>query len=165
MAFAVALKSPMKKPERISRSLGIFAGQVTMSSYATTLVECTALTRYFKPISHTNATAASFPHGIVSVAVDPISDLGYAWRWDAVTGAFDCYYPTSVVATTLGVKVDSDVSSGTIAVIYGSGEKVLHATSGVGSLDVVAAAVKGAGAEAAANDDTGTVNFVAIGFI
>jgi hypothetical protein len=165
MAFSVTVNSPMKNAERISRSLGIYAGQVTISSYATTLVECTAITKYFKDVAHTGATAALFPHGIVSCECDAISESGFAWRWDATTGAFECYYPTSVAATTLGVAVNSDVSSGTIAVIYGSGEKVLHATSGVGTLDVVQAATETAGSEANANDAVGTVNFIAIGLI
>ena len=61
MAFNITVSSPMKNPERISRSLGVYAGQVAMSSYALTLIECTAITDKFVDISHTNATAALFP--------------------------------------------------------------------------------------------------------
>lgn len=165
MAFSTTVKSPMNKAERISRSLGVYAGQISMSSYATTLVECTAITRYFKPISHTNATAAVFPHGIVSMVADPVSDLGFCWRWDSTTGAFDCYYPTNVASHAAVIIVDSDISSaGTAHVDSGAGV-LIHALSGSGTLSSTVAAVEAEASEANANDDTGTINFVAIGFI
>jgi len=151
MAFSATVRSPMNKAERISRSLGVYAGQITISSYATTLVECTAITKYFKPISHTNATAALFPHGIVSMAVDPVSESGFCWRWDATTGAFDCYYPSSMVfsGSATGAAVTWDSALGSVG---------LQAVSKEGTIVKVAT-------EAAANAAVGTVNFVAIGFI
>ena len=165
MAFSVTVKSPMKKPERISRSLGVFAGQITISSYATTLVECTAITKYFKPIGHTNATAALFPHGIVSMAVDPISESGFCWRWDATTGAFDCYYPTNDASWSINIPVDSGAPGTALTFDSGGGVGKLHAQSAVGNISLAVAAVEAAGSEANANDAVGTVNFVAIGFI
>lgn len=151
MAFSVTVQSPMNKAERVSRSLGVFAGKVTISSYNTTLVECTAITKYFVDVGNTETSAALFPKGIVSMVVDPISESGFAWRWDATTGAFQCYYPTSIVfsgsATGGNVTWDS-------------------ALAGVG---MQAASVPGTfysiGREAADNDAVGAVNFVAIGFI
>ena len=151
MAFSATVRSPLKKADRISRNLGIYAGQITISSYATTLVECTGITKFFKPISHTNATAALFPHGIVSCVAEGMSELGFVFRWDATTGAFDCYYPTSIVF------------SGSA-----TGGNVTWASNleGVG---MAAASVPGTfysiGREAAADDAVGTVNFTAIGFI
>lgn len=166
MAFGVTLKSPMSKPERISRSLGIFAGQITISSYATTLVECTALTRYFRPITNTDATAALFPKGIVSCVPSAISESGFAFRWDATTGAFRVYYPTNVASHTTNIVVDSDVSSGIGGALWDSGGgALLHVTSGVGNIPVSVAATEAIGSEANANDAVGTIDFVAIGFI
>ena len=151
MAFSVTVKSPMKNAERISRSLGMFAGQITISSYATTLVECTAITKYFKPIGSTETTAALFPHGIVSMVVDPISESGFCWRWDATTGAFDCYYPTSIVFS-------GSATGGNLA--WDS------ALAGVGmQCGSAPGTFKSIGREATANDAVGTVNFVAVGFI
>lgn len=148
MAFSVSVKSPMSKPERISRSLGLFAGQITISSYATTLVECTAITKYFKPISHTNATAALFPKGVVSCVPSAISESGFAFRWDATTGAFRVYYPTEIVMAK---------SSAANAVVQVVGA-ALACTSAAHTVSYV-------GAEANANDAVGKVDFVAIGFI
>lgn len=149
MAFSVTLRSPMKKPERISRSLGVFAGQVHVASYATTLIELTALTRYFLPIGHTNATAAYFPHGIVSVICDPVSNSGVNFRWDATTGAFQCFNPAnfSVSGSATGSNVTIDL-----------GIPALQAASTQGAYARVAV-------ECVANDEPGTVNFTAVGFI
>lgn len=151
MGFGVTVRSPMKGAERISRSLGVYAGRVTISSYATTLVECTAITRYFVDIANTETSAALFPKGIVSCVADGISESGFAWKWDATTGAFRCYYPTSIVfsgsATGGNVTWDS-------------------ALAGIG---MQAASVPGTfysiGRQAAADDAVGTVNFVAIGLV
>ena len=158
--YSATVTTPLKQAERVSRSLGVYAGKVNVDNYNTTLLEITAITRYFK-----TGGVSGFTGGIVAVVADGLSDNGHALRWDYTTGAFQAYKPTSVVATTLGVVVDSDVSSGTIAVIYGSGESGLHATSGVGSLDVVQAAASGAGIEASTDDDVGEISFYAIGFM
>lgn len=151
MAFGVTIKSPMKKAERISRSMGIFAGQITISSYATTLVEATEITKYFRSIANTDATAALFPTGIVSMEVDAISESGFAWRWDATTGAFECFYPTSIVFS-------GSASGGNLtwdSALAGVGMQCASAPGTFYSI----------GREAAANDAVGTVNFVAIGLI
>lgn len=160
MAYTAAVTTPLKQAERISRSFGMYAGKCNISEYNTTLLEITGITRYFK-----TGGVSGFTGGIVAVVADQVSENGYLVQWDYATGAFKAYRPSNIVATTLGVAVNSDVSSGTIAVIYGSGEKVLHATSGVGSLDVVQAAVTSAATEASNSDDVGEVSFYAIGFI
>ena len=161
MAFSVTVKSPMKNAERISRSLGVYAGQVTISSYATTLIECTAITKFFKDISSTNATAALFPHGVVSCECDAISESGFAFRWDATTGAFECYYPT--VATSITLPVDSGAPGVALTFDSAGGAGALHATSAVGNITFAFA--DAVGSEAGANDAVGTVNFVAIGLV
>ena len=149
MAFSATVKSPMKGAERVSRSLGVYAGQVTVSSYATTLVELTAITKYFKAISHTNATAALFPHGIVSVNVDGVSELGFAFRWDATTGAFQCYTPTNITVSGSATGANLTIDLG-IPALQAVSTQGLYAVGAI---------------EAIANDAPGTVNFVAIGFI
>lgn len=149
MAFSVTLKSPMKRAERISRSLGVFAGQITISSFATTLIECTSVTRYFKPITNTDATAALFPKGIVSMVIEPISELGFCWKWDSTTGAFDCYYPTNIV-------ISGSATGGAATVLLTENKIAVASTSGN---------ITAVGIQALANDAVGTVNFVAIGFI
>lgn len=151
MAFSTTVKSPLKGAERISRNMGIFAGQITISSYATTVVECTAITRNFVAVDNTNATAALFPHGIVSMVCDPISESGFCWRWDATIGGFECYYPTSFAfsGSGTGAAVTWDSALGAVG---------LQALSKEGSMLLV-------GKEALANDAPGTVNFTAVGFI
>lgn len=162
MAFAVTVKSPMKGAERISRNLGVYAGQISISSYATTLVECTAITKYFVPVGHTNATAAYFPHGIVSMVCDQLSDSGYAWRWDATTGAFYCFRPSA--ATTLGVSIASS-AAGAVPLEFcsSSASLVCSSAGGTGTLSIPLAADKAD--QCSANDNPGTINFVAVGFI
>ncbi len=165
MAFGATVKSPLRDAERISRSIGVYAGQVSISSYATTLVELTGITKYFKDIGHTNATAALFPHGIISVAVDGISDLGWEFRWDATTGGFRVFYPTSVTAWNIEIPVDSGAPGETFTFDSGGGASALHADSAIGNITLAVTAREDAGSEANANDDVGTVNFIAIGLI
>lgn len=151
MAFSVTVTSPMKGAERISRSLGVYAGKVSITSYSQTLVECTAITKYFVPSG--NATTGGFPDGICSVQVDGPSSNGYMAQWDYTTGAFKCYSPTA------GITVDSDVASGAAVIWASGGSNVLHATSAVGTVIAVTAQ------EAAANVLIGTFGFVAVGFV
>ena len=144
MAFSQTVVSPMKQAERISRSMGMFAGKITVSSYATTLVECTAITKYFK-----TGGQSGFLQGIVSVVPSAISESGFAFKWDYTTGAFQCFAPTQMVV--------SGSATGN-AVTVSIALKTLQAASTVGAFGV-------AGIEAVANDAPGTVSFVAIGFI
>lgn len=151
MAFSVTVKSPLKKTERISRSLGVYAGQITIASYATTLIECTQITKYFKPIGNTEATAALFPHGILSCAADGISESGYAFHWDATTGAFRCFVPTAIV-------MSGSATGGNVAWDSALGGVGMQCASAPGTYYSV-------GKEAIANDAPGTINFIAIGLI
>lgn len=146
MAFSVTVSSPMKKADRISRNLGVYAGKITISSYATTLVECTAITKFFK-----DGGQSGFTKGLVSVTPSAISESGFAFSWDYTTGAFRCFCPTAIVFS--GSATGGNVTWG----------------SALGRVGMAAASVPGTfiapGKEAVANDAVGTVSFVAIGFI
>ena len=149
MAFSATVISPMNKPERISRSLGVFAGKVSISSYSQTLVTLTGITKYFKPTS--NATTGGFAHGLCSVQIDGPSSGGFIVTWDYGTGAFKCYTPTNLVFSG---------SATGAAITWGSalGRVGMAAASTPGTFQTVAL-------EAAANDAIGTFGFVAIGLI
>lgn len=149
MAFSATVTSPMSRAERISRSMGIYAGKVSIASYATTLVECTAITKYFKPTG--NGATGGFKNGIVSVQIDGPSSGGFLVNWDYTTGAFRCYSPATIVfsgsATGAGVTVISAASVWTFAAVSKTGT---HQATAV---------------QAIANDAIGTFGFVAIGYI
>jgi hypothetical protein len=149
MAFSATVISPMPRAERISRSLGMFAGKVVIDSYATTLVELTGITKYFKPTS--NATSGGFKDGIISVQVDGPSSGGFIASWDYGTGAFKCYCPTSLVfsGSGTGAAITWDSALARVG---------LQAASAPGTHLAVAG-------EAIANDAIGTFGFVAIGLI
>ena len=160
MAFSATVSSPMKKPERISRSLGVYVGKVVLSSYATTLVELTGITKFFKPTA--NGTTGGYTHGIVSVQVDGPSSGGQLATWDFTTGAFKCYQP--VAGTSVALPVDSNVGAGAALLFAsGGGAGALHATSAVGNITFAYAAA--GAAECAANINVGTFGFIAVGFI
>lgn len=163
MAFSATIISPMKQPERISRSLGIFSGKVVLNSYAVTLVTLTAMTKFFKPTG--NATTGGFVHGICSVQIDGPSSNGYLVQWDYATGAFKCFYPTIVASTSIAIPVDSAVAGAALLFDSGGGAAALHATSAVGNITYAKAAVSTAAGVLVADVDVGTFGFVAIGFI
>ena len=157
MAYVASVTTPMNGPERISRSLGLLAGKVTISSYNSTLVEITGISRYFK-----TGSIAGFTSGIISVACEGMSSNGYMCEWSANAKAFRAFYPT--VSTTLALAVNSNVGAGAALLFEsGGGAAALHATSAVGS--ILAPIAAAAGAEAAANDNVGDITFIAIGFI
>jgi hypothetical protein len=160
MAFSATVISPMNGAERVSRSLGVYAGKVSISSYATTLVTLTGITKYFLPTG--NGATGGFDHGIMSVQVDGPSSGGYLAKWDYTTGAFKCYYPT--VGTTVSLAVNSNVAGGA-ALLFdsGGGAAALHATSAVGNITY--AMVSAPGSECIANVAVGTFGFIAIGLV
>lgn len=155
-AYAATVTSPMKNSERISRSLGVFAGKVAISNYNPTLAEITGITRYFK-----SGSVAGFTSGVVSVACEGYSSNGYMCRWSANAKAFTCYYASNIVPVSIAV--DSNVAGGA-ALLFGSGggAAALHATSAVGNITMTVAA--GPALEVAADVNVGDVTFVAIGF-
>lgn len=149
MAFSATVTKLTPRAERISRSLGLLAGKVSIDSYATTLVELTAITKYFKPSG--NATTGGFKDGIISVQIDGPSSGGFSVAWDYGTGAFRCYTPTTIVYS-------GSATGG--AVTWGSslGRVGMACASYPGTFQAVAG-------EAVANDAIGTFGFVAIGLI
>ena len=147
MAFSATVISMMPKAERISRSLGVYAGKVSISSYAQTLVELTGITKYFKPTG--NATTGGFKDGIISVQIDGPSSGGYTVAWDYASGAFKCYAPTSIVFS-------GSATGG--AIVFNSALAALAAASVPGAYQAVAV-------EAAEASAIGTFGFVAIGLM
>lgn len=150
--YASTVTTPMANCERISRSLGVIAGKVTISNYNTTLLEITGITKFFK-----NSAVVGFTKGVVSVACEGFTSNGYLVRWDNTTGAFRCFYANNAMS----IPVDSNVASGAALIFQsGGGAAALHATSAVGNITVAAAAAL----EVANDVNIGDVNFVAIGF-
>lgn len=151
MAYTASVSSPMKDAERISRSLGIYAGTVNISSYNTTLVKITGITKFF-----VTGGVAGFTQGILAVVPTGISDSGFELRWNYATGAFNAYRPTNV-----DIPVDSNVGAGAALLFAsGGGTGALHATSAVGDVVLTASAQ-----EAANDDNIGKCGFIAIGFV
>ena len=168
MAYTVTVFSPMKNAERISKSLGIYAGQASISAYtnAAGLVEVTAISRYFVPTS--NATTGGFKDGICSVQIDGPSSGGFIIRWDMTTGCFRVFYPTAATQPTLTLVSSAAMSSAGLALLYKSTATVGFviggtAAGGAMNLDALVSAPgieMGAGATA-----VGTFSFLAIGFV
>lgn len=151
MAYSATVSTPLSKCERISRSLGVLAGKVNVASYNTTLIEITAITKYF-----VTGGVSGFTQGIIAVLPTGISDNGHDFVWDYATGAFKCYTPTAAT-----IAVDSNVGAGAALLFAsGGGTAALHATSAVGNFTY-----SGAASEASNDDDVGEIGFIAIGFI
>jgi hypothetical protein len=146
MAYTATVTSPMDTPERISRSLGLYAGTVTIDSYNTTLVEITGITRYFKTGTGT----------ILCVTPSGPTDSGYNLTWNFASNAFK-----AVLSSTVAIPVDSAVGGSALLFDSGGGAGALHATSAVGSIVLAGAVFE----EAANDDDIGSVSFIAIGFV
>ena len=166
MAFSATVISPMKGPERISRSLGLYAGKVSISSYSQTLVKLTALTKYFVPTS--NATTGGFTHGICSVQIDGPSSGGYLAQWDYTTGAFKCFYADAATNPTGSVPLaaSATMSAGGVTVLWNLGTGSLGSTGTAGTAPIsIGALAAAAASQCAANVDVGTFGFVAIGFV
>jgi hypothetical protein len=149
MAFSATVISPMKQAERVSRSFGIYAGKVSIASYATTLVKCSDITKFFKPSG--NGTTGGFTHGIVTVQIDGPSSNGFLVKWDYTTGAFQCFLPTAL-------SFSGSATGGAVTWASALGRVGMAAASVPGThLDVAR--------EAVSNDAVGTFGFVAIGMI
>jgi hypothetical protein len=166
MAFSATVTSPLKKPERISRSLGIFAGKVSISSYSQTLVTLTAITKYFVPTG--NGSTGGFAHGICSVQIGGPSSDGYLAQWDYTTGAFKCFYADKSTSPSgnLVLNASATMSAAGVPVLWNLGTGGLGSTGTAGTAPVTINAIAAAGAsECAANVAVGTFSFIAIGFV
>jgi len=142
--YAATVTTPLKKCERISRSMGILAGKYNLTNYNTTLIQQTAITKYFA-----TGGVAGFTGGIIAVVPSGVSDNGHSMVWDYATGAFKAYKPTNIV-------VSGSATGASVTLLLT--ENSIAAASTEGS--VVAAAT-----EASADDDCGEISFVAIGFV
>jgi hypothetical protein len=165
MPFSITVTSPMKGAERISRSLGLYAGKVSITSYAQTLVECTAITKYFVPTS-----SAAFQKGIVSVQIDGPSSGGYIVSWDATTGGFRCYAPFggTTPSGTIYMTASAGMSAGGIPVLWNTagGTGGLGSTATAGTTPFTCSALgQQVSSQASANMLIGTFGFVAVGFV
>ena len=160
--FEISVESPLKGAERISRSLGVYAGKVSITSYSQTLVECTAITKYFVP---TNAVTTGYKDGVISCQIDGPSSGGYIVRWDYTTGGFRCYAPYAGTTPTGTWSMGSGTSSGLTAVYFLSASGI-HASAVPGVVPLTCTAlVPAVAGQAAANVAVGTFGFVAVGFV
>lgn len=184
-AYAATVSTPLNRCERISRSLGMFAGKVNVTNYNTTIAEITGITKYF-----VTGGVSGFTQGLIAVVPQGASDNGHIMQWDYNTGAFKCYKPTAAVTPTGTVTQPTFAGSAavpTLAVIDSTlGVNVeliagqLAATAAATSLSVDTytpagvvsqptfagvASSAAAATEAAIDDDCGQVGFIAIGFI
>jgi len=166
MAFSITVESPMKGAERISRSLGVYAGKVSITSYSQTLVECTAITKYFVPTG--NATTGGYKDGIVSCQIDGPSSGGYIVRWDHTTGAFYCFAPTkgTTPTGTIALTGSAAMSAAGVPVLWNQTTGALGNTGTAGTAPITINAIAdGVAPQAAANVTIGTFSFVAVGFV
>jgi hypothetical protein len=166
MAFSISVESPMKGAERISRSLGVYAGKVSITSYSQTLVECTAITKYFVPTG--NATTGGYKDGIVSCQIDGPSSAGYIVRWDHTTGGFRCFSPVKSTTPTgnLVIVASATMSAAGVPVLWNQTTGALGNTGTAGTAPItINALVEAAAPQAAANTLIGTFSFVAVGFV
>ena len=138
-AYAATVTSKMKDAERISRSLGVYAGTVNISNYNAALVEITGISRYFLTGTGT----------IVSVVANGPTANGYNLAWNYASNAFKAYAPTNIVfsGSATGANVTWDSALNAFQAVSKAGTHLAE------------------GKEVADNTDLGTVTFVAIGFI
>jgi len=165
-AYSATVISPMKGAERISRSLGVFAGKVSVSNYHQTLAVITGITKYFVPTS--NATTGGFTHGIVSVEIGGPSSAGYIAQWDYTVGCLKCFYADKATTPTgnLVLAASATMSAAGVPVLWNLGTGGLGSTGTAGTAPITIGALAAAAASEVANDvNVGTFGFVAIGFI
>ena len=155
--YSSIVTTPLKQTERISRSLGIYAGKCNIDNYNTTLLEITGITRYFK-----TGGVSGFTGGIIAVVADQVSENGFLAQWDYTTGAFKCFAP--LVGTTLQITVVTSAASGLFMELNSSaGTIVCSGANGTGTFDIPLG--ESPATEANTDDDVGEISFYAIGFI
>jgi len=139
-ASAVTLHTP--KAERISRNLGMIAGNIDITNYNSTTTEETDITRYFK-----NSSQVGLEKGILSLSVTS-SEKGYVLGFDKTTGKFIAYSPGALAI-------------GDIALATGDTYTDAAVNGAVNAITVTAGALS----EVANDLDLGTFEFVATGFL
>lgn len=159
-AYAATVSTPLDKCERISRSIGMFAGRYNLNNYNASLIKQASITRHF-----ITGGVSGFTQGIIAVIPSGASDQGYEFKWDYTTGAFRAYFPTRTCELTVTAYISSGVATVMTPVYFCSSASAFvgtHATA-TGHFNAVLAGA--GGSEAATNDDCGEVSFVAIGFV
>ena len=165
--YSATVVSPMKGAERISRSLGVFAGKCAVGNYNQTLARITGITKFFKPTG--NATTGGFTHGIVSVDIVNPSELGYLANWDYTTGCFKCWYADASRTPALTLATSAAMSAGGVALLANASTAAVAVAIGITGTTVNTIncnAIAAAAASQLASDiNAGTFGFVAVGFI
>jgi hypothetical protein len=151
MAYVSSVITPLPKVERIGRNLGMLVGKCAVSTYDTTLLEITGITKYFVDVGNTATNCSWGPKGVFAVTPSGPSSNGHLFSWDATTGAFKCLKPTSIIVT-------STIGGGPVTMVINSGGSVIAATSA--NATYINTAI-----EVVAGVDCGTCSFIAIGFI
>jgi len=158
MAYTASVTLDTPTAKKIGRRLRVLTGQCNITSYDTTGVEITDITKYFRSIK--------------SVVPDGVSSNGYVIKWDRADKCFHAYYPTKS-HNHVSIQVDATATAADQTAFVGlldgtgaavSGVSIAHA-GGAGSdiavnSDTLAAS---AGTEVANGVDVGTFNFVAYG--
>lgn len=166
-ASSVTLYTP--RVERISKNLGLIAGQIDITNYNSTTTEETTITRLFKA-----SGVAAIAKGILSLQIVS-SENGYIWTFVKATGKFKLYLPPAqthghdlliiggqAAASTSALSVVTAVTLGKEAATNSTVAKADVATKG----GVVSETLAAAAMTQLANDvDAGTADFIAIGFI
>jgi hypothetical protein len=167
MAYTVTVTSPMKKAERISRSLGIYAGKCDISAYATAdLAEITAITKFFVDVAHTGAVNVKMAKGVLSCIANGPSDNGHIFEWNATGGYFECFKPSGVPVASGSTTITIGTSAGGVAVLWDSANNRFQCTTNSGTITTTIVGTTSAAVVATQMaGDAGEITFTAIGFI
>lgn len=141
-AYASTVTLHTNGAERISRNLGIVAGQINITNYNSTTTEETDITRNFVASGQSGLTK-----GILSLQITG-SENGYVANFDKTTGKFKLY---TVGGNAIGTAALSTSDTYTDAAV----------NTAINGVTVTAGALT----ELANDTDAGTFDFVAIGFI
>lgn len=148
--YNAVVTSPLGSAERVSKNMAIFAGRINLTNYNSSLVEITAITKFFK-----TGGVATFTSGIMTVVCDEVTDQGYSVRWNPTSKAFQAFSAAPTIS------VDSNVAGGSALLFAsGGGATALHATSAVGTIALASLLT----VEVANDVNVGNFGFVAVGF-
>ena len=163
-APTVTLDFPV--PGRLGNTVvGVLSGSVNISSYDTAHPEVTGITHHF------------LSGGFLKVAVSGLSSNGYLVYWDSTTKSFKAYTSGSVTAGTITASGTVNMSAGSAgsggvadvmavsgtALVTSGGHATITGATFTGSPSTLSGVTAGAGAEASASTNVGTVGFIAVG--
>lgn len=167
MAYTTTVTSPMKKAERISRSLGVYVGKCDISVYAVAdVAEITAITKMFVDVGHTGAVNAKFAKGVLSCTPSGPSDNGHIFEWNATGGYFECFKPSGIPVASGTTTITIGTSAGGTAVLWDSANNRFQCTTNSGTITTtIVGTTSAAVAATQMAGDAGEITFTAIGFI